>query len=308
MLHKFYNLNQIPQTNIEIIKHKNIKNISTKMDGSLIGFFQLPNKKVYPMTKGSFTNEVIDQVNNYLKKNVQIINFIENMFDKGFYPLFEWVSPKNQIVLHYNEESLTLLQIRDENGKYLNLDYFDDLIKKYNIEKTKYWNLDNIDELLDLRENIKNFEGWVIQFDDDCFVKLKTDEYFELHKTLSSLNLKTIFELIINNDLDDYKDRLTENGNMFVPYKKSVILKIEENIQNHIFKTIKDIENILLEDIDLSAKEFALKYLKHSYFGLLMKLKRDVSLNKFELLKEFLLKKYRTNSSVEEFLENLVQK
>jgi len=94
MLHKFYNVNQISSTKMEVLKAKTIKKISTKMDGSLLGFYQLPNNKIYPMTKGSFKNEVIDQVNEYLSENENITKFVEEMFSKNLYPLFEWVSPK----------------------------------------------------------------------------------------------------------------------------------------------------------------------------------------------------------------------
>jgi len=305
MLHKFYNVNQISSTKMEVLKSKKIKKISTKMDGSLLGFYQLPNDKLYPMTKGSFKNEVLDQVDVYLSQNKNIIEFVKTMFEKKLYPLFEWVSPKNRIVLFYEDESLTLLQVRDEFGNYIDLDEINDILKKYKIEKTKYWNKENLETLLSIRENIKDFEGWVIEFEDGDIVKLKTDEYFELHKTLSGLNTKSIFEIIINDDLDDYKDKLTESGNMFVPYKKSVILQMEKNIQKHILSTINKIENIILEEKTLSLKDFALKYIDYSYFPVLIRVKRDEGVNKYNLLKEFLLKRYKTIEAIESFLNDL---
>jgi len=212
---------------------------------------------------------------------------------------------KNRIVLFYEYESLMLLQASDKNGKYIDLDDISESLKKYKIEKTKYWDKENLETLFNIRESIKDFEGWVIEFEDGSIVKLKTDEYFELHKTLSGLNTKSIFEIIINDDLDDYKDKLTESGNMFVPYKKSVILQMEKNIQKHILSTINKIENIILKEKTLSIKEFALKYIDYNYFPVLIRVKRNEEIDKYSLLKEFLLKRYKTIEGIENFLKKL---
>ena len=302
MLHKFYNVGQVPQTEIEILKNKNIVRVSTKMDGSLVAFYQLPNKKIYPMTKGSFNNPVLDQVLSY-KNYKNIENFVSELFNKNIYPIFEWVSPQNRIVLHYEDESLTLLQIRDIDGKYLDLKKFDNLTKKYGVNKTKYWDKDNLDSLLSLRDEMENFEGWVIQFDDNSIVKLKTAEYFELHKTLSGLNLKTIFKLIIDDELDDYKDKLTEKGNMFIPYKKSAIINMEKNIQNYIFESLKRIDKILEDDKSLSIKDFAIKYKSDSLFSILIRAKRE-PIDKLSMLKELMLKRHKTVISIEKLITN----
>ena len=67
MLQKFWNLNQVAETQYSAVKYKIISNIYDKADGSLITFIKLPNNKIIAKTKGGFDNSQAIEAN--IKRN-----------------------------------------------------------------------------------------------------------------------------------------------------------------------------------------------------------------------------------------------
>lgn len=168
MLHKFWELNQYEHSSYDLFKDKKIKNITTKEDGFLITYIMLPSgdivsqtKKGYDQWENFLANEYISNVNYYL--------FIKECLSKDIQPIFELVG--NEMYVKYDKSDLILTKLRCNNtGKYLDIKDFN----TKNISVVKEYDY-TIDELLNLKKELKNIEGWIIHFDDDTLFKIKTD-------------------------------------------------------------------------------------------------------------------------------------
>lgn len=169
MLNKFWELNQYEHCKYDLFKDKEIKNITTKEDGFLITFIKLPSGEIISQTKNGFDTPENIIANNFINNNVNYYKFINNCIENNIRPIFELVGPT--LYVKYNKEDLILIKLRNNNtGEYLN-------IKDYNISNisvVKEYNY-TLDELIELKKNVANIEGWIVHFTDDTLLKIKTD-------------------------------------------------------------------------------------------------------------------------------------
>ena len=106
MLKKFFNVNQVAETQFDVLKDKKIKNVTMKEDGSLIAFMQLPNGKVFAKTQAGFTNEQSIASLKIYEDDIYVKNFVNSALTEDFTPLFEYVAYDNRIVLKYSGRGL----------------------------------------------------------------------------------------------------------------------------------------------------------------------------------------------------------
>lgn len=182
---KFHNHSEIQ--GLEILeKNKNLKyEITDKLDGSLIQV-ALWNDNLIITSSGSFTSPQALKAKSYLEYWKAGYTF-----QKGNTYILEIIYPENRIVLNYGEkESLNLLAIRNtETGEELEFGecYFQEVVEKVD-KKIE-------DILLELgREDYINKEGYVVRFENGDRVKFKYKKYVELHKIVSNLSEKSIWE------------------------------------------------------------------------------------------------------------------
>ncbi|MEO1958236.1 MAG: hypothetical protein ABGX23_01660, partial [Nautiliaceae bacterium] len=116
-LHKFFELNQAPGWMEEDLKTKKIIKATEKIDGTLLQPI-LINNKIYFKTKLSFDIYQAKKANEMLK-NPKLKEYILKKFQQNKIPIFEFVSPKTQVVLNYDKDELNLIQVRDlKTGEY----------------------------------------------------------------------------------------------------------------------------------------------------------------------------------------------
>lgn len=177
MFNKFWELDQYSEFKYDNFKNKKIKKIMIKEDGNLVSFIKLPNSKIISRVKGGFKTIFNESANKFLYKNIKYYNFVEWCLDNEIIPLFEIVG-KNRIVLEYKKDNLILLNLRNNiNGEYIDIDNIDYNMDGINIVKTE--NL-SFDDIIELSKTKKYFEGWVVQFEDDTLLKVKTKWYQEM--------------------------------------------------------------------------------------------------------------------------------
>jgi hypothetical protein len=175
MLNKFWELDQYEHSRYDLYKDKEIKNITTKEDGFLITFIMLPSGDIVSQTKKGFDFPENIKANEYLA-NVDYYVFIKDCLSNNIQPIFELVGEK--LYVKYKKQDLILTKLRCNNtGKYLNIKDFD----TKNISVVKEYNY-TIEELLELKKTLKNFEGWVVHFEDDTLLKIKTDWWINQKK------------------------------------------------------------------------------------------------------------------------------
>lgn len=177
---KFFNLEQhvdtkLPNTNFEVYE---------KMDGSL-GILYWLDGEPFIATRGSFQSEQSIKATEMLKT---IYADTIQKLDKSKTYLFEIIYPQNRIVVNYGqEEKLVLLAVIDiETGRDVPLeDIGFPIVKRYD-------GIKDIHDLKVLEET--NREGFVVKFANDFRIKLKFDEYKRLHRIMTKVSSKTIWE------------------------------------------------------------------------------------------------------------------
>lgn len=171
-----------------------------KMDGSL-GITYLTDSGYRLATRGSFTS---DQA----IKGSQMLHHTE-LFRPGMTYLFEIIYPDNRIVLDYNgEEKLVFLGARNiETGKIYTPDYFPDITHFYESPKV----------IKNYKQTRDNAEGVVLYFDSGFMVKVKYDEYVRLHRLVTGVTKRRIWDLLRNNEsVDELLERVPEEFEKWV--------------------------------------------------------------------------------------------
>jgi len=282
LLNKFFNYSQTIGWMPEDLDNKNIVRVQDKCDGSIIGFVQFQNGKIRAKSKMSFISEQAVMAQKIFDKEIynkrtdtncdsNIKQFVKDCFTANLIPVFELVSPENQIVLEYQNTELVLLQIRRNNGIYLTTEEMNRLSNHYNITCTKDYNLSKLENEANLlgekgilgtllwhkKHNNDDIEGWVVTFDDGQMAKIKTDHYISLHGLIGpdTFRENLLVETIIEGNIDDVIAALVEGE------KKNNIIAMEE-------KVTKEFNRLVLEFIALrmdyfytyeeSRKDFAL--------------------------------------------------
>lgn len=118
--HKFFNVNEKEETQSHKIDLTQKHLILPKIDGSMVHPIVVGNN-IRWATKMGIT-DVAMNAEVFVAKNPKYERFAEYCVEKELTPIFEWVSPKNRIVIPYEEENLILLAVRDNiTGEYLQL-------------------------------------------------------------------------------------------------------------------------------------------------------------------------------------------
>lgn len=234
---KFFNIEECESTGIKI-PQESFK-IYEKLDGSL-GILYWEDGQPAIATRGSFASDQALFATSYLLPKYS--KFIDQL-DKNFTYLFEIIYPENRIVLDYGKtERLVLLAIIDtETGVEKSIENLNwpDKAKMY----------DGISDLnkISKMEN-GNEEGFVIRFQSGLRVKYKFNEYKRLHRILTGISKRNIWEMLRNNE---NLDLLMENvPDEFYDWVKQTKLEIENDYQKLLNTALSAIEIDDLATID----------------------------------------------------------
>ena len=204
--HKFFNVGEREETQSHAIDLSVGHTIMEKMDGSMIrpllvdGYLRL-GTKMGVTTVGMQAEEFL--VTQSYEKKEWLINCVKDSVT----PLFEWISPDNQIVLDYNESELVYLGTRDNvTGAYV-------MDKSCPFPTVpQYGSLElGLNDYMDIARKQENREGDIIRFADGHMVKIKNDWYVRIHKCMDRIRFdRNIVDLIINEEVDDIVPLLPE--------------------------------------------------------------------------------------------------
>lgn len=279
-LQKFFNVNQIPETQYNLIKHHNAT-IYEKMDGTMIHFF-IHNGKLEAATCRSTHHPLAHEALFLAKKN-NIDGYIIETINNGWTPVFEYVAPHNQIVVQYKEPRLVYLISRERStGNYHYNDNFPDKARIFNFEFGQVFN--NLDQT--------EFEGYVCHL-PNMIVKTKTPWYMDRHRAVDALMLPAykLYKIVFDGLMDDliavatdtYKPALRkiyeEAQHDLLNEKRQIELKfaeIEETFENSILLTAleKDV-NITSQDAHRRNRKLFVDLVRSTYpdgFNLMMSL------------------------------------
>jgi len=214
-----------------------------KLDGSLGILFNYNGEWVMA-TRGSFTSEQSIKGRQLLEK------YHYNRLHTDYTYLFEIIYPENRIVCVYDFEDLILLGvIHTESGNEVNIhnDYNEDIRLNNMINNVgfkvvtlyKTWG-----EGFDiLKEEISNDkEGYVIRFKNGFRMKIKGDEYVRLHRILTNISNRDIWEYLKDGKpMDEILDKVPDEFYDWVKETKENLIVQYNTIENEykwIFKII----------------------------------------------------------------------
>jgi len=242
--HKFFNANEREETsNIDVSKSHVVLE---KLDGSMISPIPI-GKYIRWTTKMGITDTAM-KAERYIAKHPKYEKFARECIRTGYTPIFEFISPNNQIVVRYKKEDLVLLAIRNNlTGYYVKYDTMKLVTSESKIPIVQPYE-GSLDELKDRTD----MEGVILRFDDGHMVKMKCDWYVNLHKAKDQFqHEKNVLKLILDEKDDDLIPFLMdEDKKRLINYKKEVLLGLKF--------TAFEINQWLGNHKDLSRKDFAI--------------------------------------------------
>jgi len=301
LLEKFFNLNQVPNSMYSVVKDYKIRYINNKEDGSIASFIQLPNGKIIGRSKMGFDNDQANGINRVYKTNKDVNSFVNWCLSNDIIAIFEYVAPHNRIVLRYSSEELILLRLRDnKTGKHI--DIKEHLDKIASIKIAPFEDDTTLNDLIEKSKTEAEREGWIVQFDNDHMVKIKTDWYRNLHSVYTNdlYHEDKLIKLIIDEKIDDIICELKEDDHLRrrVDEIVSIIKKcVREKIDriHGLYNVYKKLNSI---------KEFAISYYNNEDFSDTMKYIRNSDISLEDLAKDWILKKTNRLEKAREFIEN----
>lgn len=262
LLDKFFNMDQTPCSLYSIVKDFKIKNVYVKEDGSVASFIMLPDGKVVAKSKASFDSDQAKEIQKIYDSNKKLQKFVTWCLNNDINPVFEYVSPRNRIVIPYKYTDLVLLRVRDNNtGEYLDINEYLDHLNGITLAVPE--NDKSLDGLIELKSIVKDIEGWVVQFENGKMVKVKGDHYCSLHGLLTdSLNRENdIIELILDEKIDDVLAQIPEDD-----LRRQDIDLISKIISDEMINMSNKTDELLLK-YKGDRKEFAIANIKDPYFN-----------------------------------------
>jgi RNA ligase len=281
MLHKFFNLNQVPGYQYTDVKDKKISSVADKRDGSMITFVKI-NGKVFAKTKFSFQSEQALIAQEFYEKDSGIKALVDEFLAYDVQPFFELTGPMNQIVLRYSKTELKIIQVRDNrDGSYITLNerYREYLFTKFKVLTADSYNNNDytFEKMIELRETIKGIEGWVVTTECGMMIKIKTEEYMKLHHLMT--DAVTREDEVIRMTLDEEIDDVLAEIPMDALELRFFVETISDGIVDHVNELSEKIKEMYIDMKTLypERKDFAIACKPSEYFGLLMRAYQDPS-------------------------------
>ena len=241
--------------------------IETKLDGSLLIVGRVDGKVIYS-TRGSFYSS-----QSLLGARLFKELYSEDWIDEGYSYLFELVGPSNRIVNFYSEDDLILHGLIDtQTGLDFNTVYPFKRVETHEVEGVLFGQ-----ELYKTLSalNTPNAEGFVLKVKEPgiptWMVKIKFSDYCELHKLLTGVSNKTIWEYLRDNKSfdeiieicpDEFNDWLKktkhnlENEYEVILAKANMVFNLIKNIDSRreqaleLISNYKDVSHIVFNMLD----------------------------------------------------------
>lgn len=231
---KFFSVDQLNQMG-ESLPNEPFE-VFDKVDGSL-GILYWWDDKPYIATRGGFDNDQSIFATNLLRQKYKDSIYSLN---KNLTYLFEIVYPENRIVVDYHglRDIFLLGAVETDTGKDISLSDLDTLDFRVT-ESIQVNNTTNPLSVISLIE--KNKEGVVIRYKSGFRVKVKTDEYKRLHKLLTGINARHIWESLRNDESldsiidsvpDEFYKWVTDTVNKFGVDRDAIMAQCLTDFQN----------------------------------------------------------------------------
>lgn len=163
--------------------------VTEKMDGSLgILYEDRSTNRLRIATRGSFLSDQARHATEVLHARYEDFRPYA-----GYTYLFEIIYPENRIVVNYGEmDDLVLLDVLNtETG----ISVLDTDINNWPGPVVEHHEFESLEQVVETQR--ENAEGFVVMFEkDQSRIKVKHDDYVRLHRLVTGVNAKTIWEFL----------------------------------------------------------------------------------------------------------------
>ncbi len=215
---KFFNLNERPETMIDNLPLDLPLEISVKEDGSLTTAFHDEDGTISFATRGAFGSDQAKKAMEIAQKHYW--DALKEIDLSRYTLIFEVIYPENRIVVNYGDrEDIILTGIRDlASNKTMSYRQTVEFAQEYGLAHVQLNEL-TFEDLLEQASSGATpsrhcsggalshhvHEGWVVRFANGLYVKIKTDQYREIHKLVSGLTKKNIVEKYQTSDEEEWR-------------------------------------------------------------------------------------------------------
>jgi T4 RnlA family RNA ligase len=266
---KFFNAYENPFTMFDkSTLSSEIAVVMDKLDGSIISTFMDADYKVRTKSQASLYSDHAINSTAMLHKDKEFYEEIYQAEILGFTVNLEYTSPEYRIVLPYQEDGLTVLNVRHRQtgemlvGERLK-DAFPGLYKRS--VSAKHGDIDStfpmketLIESIDAVREMHDIEGYIIILKDGRICKVKTDWYSALHFTKDSINVDSrLYGAVITGASDDLKQMFSTDL-----YAMKKIEKMEQLVFSCYNKLVSESESFYNENKNLERKDYAIQVQK----------------------------------------------
>lgn len=216
---KFFNVGELESVGQKLPNKAPIR-VEKKYDGSL-GISYFWEGKMYLTTRGSFTSEQAIMGTKILHEK-----YGKTAVSSKKTYLFEIIYPENRIVIDYGDKKdLVLLAVKDiEEG-------FESIAELSGFNYRETIPVRDIEALRALES--PNEEGFVLVYEDGFRTKIKFDEYVRLHRIMTGVNARRVWDVLRNGDnLDDYLKGVPEEFENWITGVRDDLLSQYKDIED----------------------------------------------------------------------------
>lgn len=210
--HKFFNVGERDETDINKINLYEPHVVLEKLDGSMIR--PIPTKEGFRLATKAGITDVAMNAEVFIGDNMDYVDLIRGLIEGGMTPIFEWCSRKNRIVVDYPEDQLILTAIRDTTtGEYVPYAEMVEIAEHAGIPVVKAVDGLAVQDINLFVKQVREWddgEGVVLRFDSGHMVKVKADDYVLRHKSKDAINQeKNVLQTVLDDAVDDLVPLLT---------------------------------------------------------------------------------------------------
>jgi T4 RnlA family RNA ligase len=266
---KFFNAYENPFTMFDkSTLSTEIAVVMDKLDGSIISTFMDVDFNIRTKSHASLNSDHAINSTAMIHADKVLLNEIFFVEANGFTVNLEYTSPEFRIVLPYQEEGLTVLNLRNrETGElivgerlkeispYL---YSRSVFEKYGEIDSTFPMKETLFESIDACRAMTDIEGYVLILKDGRMCKIKTDWYCALHFTKDGINVDSrLYETVVQGASDDLKQMFSTDV-----YAMKKIEKMEQLVFSCYNALVTESEAFYDQNKHLERKDYALQIQK----------------------------------------------